>query len=115
MVGATHVVHGDNVGMVEAGRQPRLGHEPLRVPSVGDHIPVRDLDRDVALEFFVETSIDDREPAAGDFGENAVSADRRGRFCGDLRSARRGFRSAIAGLSRVGRGRRLDCARMPSR
>ncbi len=68
------VDHADDVRMRELGDRARLAPEALQLVGVGRHLPVQELDRDLALEIDVERAIDRRHPAGADLGVEPVPA-----------------------------------------
>jgi hypothetical protein len=72
-----HVVHGDDVGVVQRGRGTRLAHEALA--RVGRRGRIRqDLDRDVAVQVEIARAVDDPHPAASELAVEAVASPKHG-------------------------------------
>ena len=63
---------GDDVGVVDAGEQPRLAQQLAEVEA----LPVRNLDRDLLVDPGVFREVDGAEAAAAERGDDAVLAER---------------------------------------
>ena len=68
------VDHGDDVGVRELGDRPRLLAKALELVGLLGHLPVHDLDRDVAVERLVAGQVNGRHAAAAELGLEPVAA-----------------------------------------
>src|SRR5262249_31111291 len=75
VLGATQIMNGHDVNMIEAGENSSFGQIRFGIFGPGEAFTVRDLDRDIALELVVEAAIDNTEPAGTQQGGNTVTTE----------------------------------------
>ena len=86
--GATHVVDGDDVGMVERRGDASLGEEELRIAGILEPIRRRYLDRDLPLELLVECQVNAAECPLPQQSEQSIATELLFAACGFQQAVR---------------------------